>query len=247
MGPGALSQPELTAVRILERASPNFGPRRDGGQPELVVLHYTGMKTAEAALDRLCDPASEVSAHYLIGERGDVWRLVPEGERAWHAGAGQWAGRGDVNSRSIGIELANPGPLEGFPPYPEPQMAALEALLHGILGRWAIGGAGVIGHSDMAPMRKIDPGPKFDWRRLARRGLALWPEVDAAPCAPADWDRFAEAAAAAGYRAEEDDWAPVLRAVRLRWRPHASGERPDRADLAVLAAVRVDAGRIPSY
>lgn len=232
---------------VLDRPSPNFGPRRDGGRPELVVLHYTGMRTSEAALDRLCDPAAEVSAHYLISERGAVWRLVAENARAWHAGAGQWAGRGDVNSRSIGIELANPGPLCDFPPFPEPQMLALEDLLAGICERWGIGPSGVIGHSDMAPARKSDPGPKFDWRRLARRGLALWPEPGPTPAGGADWDTFIAAATAAGYRADGDDWGAVLRAVRLRWRPWATSETPDLADVARLAAVRVDAGDVPSY
>ena len=147
-------------MEIAERSSPNFGPRRDGLRPELVVLHYTAMATAEAALDRLCDPASEVSAHYLIAEDGRAFALVDEEQRAWHAGAGSWAGRGDVNSRSIGIELANAGPLAGLPPFPEPQMAALERLLDGILARWSIAPAGVIAHSDMAPGRKADPGPE---------------------------------------------------------------------------------------
>jgi N-acetylmuramoyl-L-alanine amidase len=159
----------------IEAPSPNAGPRRDGAKPDLVVLHYTGMATAEAALDRLRDPGAEVSAHYLIAEDGRLWRLVPEALRAWHAGAGQWGEVADVNSRSIGIELANAGPLAGFPPFPEPQMAALEALLAGVLGRWSIPPARVIAHSDMAPGRKADPGPKFDWRRLAAGGLAVWP------------------------------------------------------------------------
>ena len=109
--------------------------------------------------------------------------------RAWHAGAGSWAGRGDVNSRSIGIELANAGPLAGFPPFPEPQMVALERLLDAILPRWSIPAAGVIAHSDLAPGRKADPGPKFDWRRLARGGRALWAEPAAAGAAAADWAR----------------------------------------------------------
>ncbi len=124
-------------MEIVERSSPNFGPRRGGSVPSLVVLHYTAMATAEAALARFCDPAAEVSAHYLIAEDGRVWRLVDEAERAWHAGAGSWRGAEDVNSRSIGIELANAGPLAGFPPFPEPQMAALEEVLgrdHGAVG-----------------------------------------------------------------------------------------------------------------
>jgi hypothetical protein len=130
------------------------------------------MPTAEAALARLRDPAAEVSAHYLVAEDGRIWRLVDEAARAWHAGVGRWGGSDDVNSRSIGIELANAGPLAGFPPFPEPQMAALEALLEAVRTRWSIPPVGVIAHSDLAPgARPI--GPKFDWRRLARRAGGL--------------------------------------------------------------------------
>ncbi|WP_068247985.1 N-acetylmuramoyl-L-alanine amidase, partial [Tritonibacter horizontis] len=148
--------------------SPNFGPRRDGLQPELIVLHYTAMTSAEAAVQRLCDPACEVSAHYVIGASGQLWQLVAEADRAWHAGAGEWAGRDDVNSRSIGIELDN----RGTHPFSDPQMQVLEQLLADIMQRWAIPPEGVIGHSDMAPGRKWDPGPRFDWQRLAIGGLA---------------------------------------------------------------------------
>jgi N-acetylmuramoyl-L-alanine amidase len=230
-------------MEIAVRSSPNFGPRRDGLRPELVVLHYTAMATAEAALDRLCDPAAEVSAHYLIAEDGRIWRLVDEAERAWHAGAGSWAGRGDVNSRSIGVELANAGPLAGFPPFPEPQMTALERLLDRILARWRIPPAGVIAHSDMAPGRKADPGPKFDWRRLARGGRAA--ASGAAMPGSADWPAFAAAAAAAGYAAPDGDWPAVLEAARLRWRPWATAPEPEAADLAALAPC-VDRCRLPT-
>ena len=134
--------------------SPNHGPRRDGLRPALVVLHFTEMTSADAALARLCDPAAEVSAHYLIGRDGRVWQMVDEQQRAWHAGAGDWQGRGDVNSRSIGIELDN----DGHSPFAAPLMDALETLLAGVLARWAIPPGGVIAHSDMAPARKVDPG-----------------------------------------------------------------------------------------
>ncbi|MCP4822415.1 MAG: N-acetylmuramoyl-L-alanine amidase [Shimia sp.] len=195
---------------IIEYPSPNFGPRRDGLRPELVVLHYTAMATAEAALDRLCDPAPEVSAHYLICEKGRVFRLVDEKMRAWHAGAGTWQGKADINSRSIGIELDN----RGTHPFSEPQMAALETLLPAIMTRWSIPASGVIGHSDMAPGRKFDPGPSFDWRRLARQGLAIWPDDQPAE---GDWYR---AAAALGY---DVDSADALAAFRARFRPWATG------------------------
>ncbi|MFC3170134.1 N-acetylmuramoyl-L-alanine amidase [Paracoccus fontiphilus] len=147
--------------------SPNHGDRR-GQRPELVVLHYTGMSDTAEARARLCDPTAEVSAHWLIHEDGRVEALVPEDRRAWHAGAGSWKGRDDVNSRSIGIEIANPGDR----PFPARQMDAVVVLLREIMVRWHIGPHAVIGHSDMAPDRKIDPGPRFDWQRLAREGLA---------------------------------------------------------------------------
>lgn len=139
----------------------------------MVVIHYTAMTSAQEALERLCDPEIEVSAHYLISETGEIWQMVPEDKRAWHAGAGQWGAVTDVNSRSIGIELANTGDQ----PFPEPQMAALETLLAGIMDRWSIPPERVIGHSDMSPDRKSDPGPRFDWQRLALQGLSVWPDV----------------------------------------------------------------------
>jgi len=135
--------------------SPNFSSRRGDARPSLVVLHYTGMATASAALARLCDPVAEVSAHYLIAETGVVTALVAEEMRAWHAGAGEWAGITDVNSHSIGIELAN----DGAEPFAHRQMQALEQMLRGIRARWKIAPNRIIGHSDMAPTRKRDPGP----------------------------------------------------------------------------------------
>ncbi len=152
----------------LTHPSPNFGDRKDGARPSLVVLHYTAMGSAEAALARLTDPEAEVSAHYLIDYSGDVMSLVDEEKRAWHAGAGSWGAIEDVNSHSIGIELQN----TGFEPFGSRQMTALEGLLAGILTRWSIDPADVIGHQDCAPGRKIDPGSKFDWARLNRLGLA---------------------------------------------------------------------------
>lgn len=152
----------------LTHPSPNFGARRDGARPSLIVVHYTAMGSAAASCARLCDPAAEVSAHYLIDYDGTVMSLVDEAKRAWHAGAGSWGAVTDVNSHSIGIELQN----TGSEPFPEPQMAALEDLLAGIMERWSIAPEGVIGHQDCAPGRKIDPGPRFDWGRLNRQALA---------------------------------------------------------------------------
>src|SRR6056297_1387377 len=198
--------------------SPNFGPRRDGMRPDMIVLHYTAMATPEAALERLCDAGVEVSAHYLICELGGVWQMVDEEMRAWHAGAGQWGDVRDVNSRSIGIELANTGAR----PFPAPQITALERLITGIMQRWRISRQRVIAHSDMAPARKSDPGPRFDWRGLARAGLSVWPE-GAAPGRVSEAD-FLRDAEQFGYSSREDVTADnILRAFRLRFRPHATG------------------------
>lgn len=204
----------MTGLRAL---SPNCGPRRNGLTPSLIVLHYTAMTSAEAAATRLCDPASEVSAHYLVTRTGEVVPLVPEHLRAWHAGTGEWHGQDDINSRSIGIELDN----DGATPFAAPLMDALETMLSGLMDRWAIAPAGVIGHSDMAPGRKQDPGPRFDWARLARQGLAAATGVGPAPSDP-DPAHFRRLARAAGYTAEVDD-ATLLAAIRLRHRPHARG------------------------
>jgi N-acetylmuramoyl-L-alanine amidase len=185
------------------------------------------MPTAEAAVARLCDPGAQVSCHYVIGEDGRLWQLVDEAQRAWHAGQGSWGGAADVNSRSIGIELAN----RGNHPFPEPQMQVLERLMPGIMARWHIPPERVIGHSDIAPDRKDDPGPHFDWRRLARQGLAVWPEA-AEAAGPAG---FRDLSVRAGYGREHPE-ADVLAALRLRWRPWARGPLSE-ADMAVLADI----------
>lgn len=212
---------------MIPHPSPNSGPRRDGLLPELVVVHYTQMRSPAAALERLSAPEAQVSAHYLIGADGTLWQLVDEESRAWHAGAGSWRGRDDVNSRSIGIELDN----DGASPFPHPQIAALEGLLRSVLQRWAIPPAGVIAHSDMAPGRKRDPGPRFDWRGLARAGLSVWPDPGGDPARP-----LADSLDAIGY----PPVAPALRlaAFRLRFRPGHAGpeDTTDRARAADLAA-----------
>ena len=206
--------------------SPNFGTRRNGALPDLVVIHYTAMPSCAEAAERLCDPDAQVSAHYLISEQGEVSALVPEELRAWHAGAGAWGACGDVNSQSIGIELANPGDA----PFPERQIAALERLLADILHRWQIPPERVIAHSDMAPLRKADPGPRFDWRRLAVQGLAVWPEEGG------EAGTFLDDARAFGYPPVPED--ALLAAFRLRFRPHATGplSDTDRVMIADLAA-----------
>jgi N-acetylmuramoyl-L-alanine amidase len=156
-----------------ERPSPNFNERPEGCAVDILLLHYTGMASAEAALDRLCDGGAKVSAHYFVDEGGCVTRMVPEHLRAWHAGVGRWAGESDINGCSIGIEIANGGHDFGSPPYPDVQMAAVEALCLDILSRHPIPPRRVLAHSDIAPARKADPGEWFDWARLARAGIGL--------------------------------------------------------------------------
>jgi len=218
-------------VTILSCPSPNHGPRRNGARPDMIVIHYTAMRSAADALARLCDPLAEVSSHYLIAEQGQIWQLVEEAQRAWHAGAGRWGAVCDVNSRSIGIELAN----SGDHPFPDPQMTALEDLLRGIMARWNISPERIIGHSDMAPLRKSDPGPRFDWRRLARRGLSVWPDL---ADTPTDSDFMADAARAGWHPPADcaDPQAAVLTALRLRFRPQMRGDPvPDETDRLILA------------
>ena len=158
-----------------ERPSPNFDDRPPDTPVDMVVLHYTGMESAAAALARLCDPEARVSAHYVIGEDGAVVSLVAEDQRAWHAGAAFWRGQTDINARSIGIELVNPGHEFGYRPFAPAQMAALIDLGREFVARHRIPPARVLGHSDVAPGRKQDPGELFDWPALAEAGLGLWP------------------------------------------------------------------------
>ncbi len=162
-------------LKLVSCPSPNHDARPAGGAVDILVLHYTGMKTADEALARLCDPAAKVSAHYTIGRDGRVFAHVPEDRRAWHAGVSFWAGETNVNARSIGIELVNPGHEFGYAPFPEAQIASLIDLAHGIVTRHPIPPRRVLGHSDVAPARKMDPGELFPWRHLAEFGIGLWP------------------------------------------------------------------------
>ncbi|MDH3263382.1 MAG: N-acetylmuramoyl-L-alanine amidase [Paracoccaceae bacterium] len=231
---------------MLAHPSPNFGERRGGARPSLVVLHYTAMPSAEAALDRLSAPEHEVSAHYLVAEDGRVFRLVDEASRAWHAGRAAWGAVTDVNSASIGIELANPGGA----PFAAPLMASLEALLADILARHAFAPERVIAHSDCAPGRKHDPGARFDWRRLVRAGLSVWPAAaqgagqgagqGPAPSMPA----FLADLRTFGYTAEAPPEA-LLDAFRLRFRPGADGPlAPADTGLAADLACRYPVDRM---
>lgn len=153
------------------RVSPNFGPRLNGVRPDMIVLHYTGMETGAAAEARLCDPASEVSSHYLVHEDGRIVQMVRESDRAWHAGKSSWRGSTDINSRSVGIEIVNPGHEFGYREFPKIQIFAVIELCRGICRRHSVRPEMILGHSDVAPGRKVDPGEKFPWRLLARHGI----------------------------------------------------------------------------
>ena len=165
----------IDGLNIIERPSPNHSERR---LPiDMILIHYTDMESAEAALERLVDPKAEVSAHYLIGEDGAVYALVDEARRAWHAGAGFWAGETDINSRSIGIELQNPGHGLGYRDFPPAQIAALEYISRYLVTKYSIPERHLLGHSDVAPGRKRDPGELFPWQALAEAGLGRWPRA----------------------------------------------------------------------
>ena len=220
---------------MIERPSPNHGERR--GPVDMLLLHYTDMVRAEDAVALLCDPAAQVSAHYVAGEDGRVWRLVDEDRRAWHAGVAWWAGETDINSRSIGIEISNPGHSHGYRRFPEAQMLAVMALCRDIIARHRIPAHRVLGHSDVAPGRKIDPGHLFDWRGLARGGIGLFPDR-LVPAVMAEADAVA-ALTRIGYRtgaATFDD--PVsrmaLNGFRRHWEPLALGQPYDPRGAAML-------------
>ncbi len=166
--------PDFSGAEV--RVSPNFGQRREISRPDMIVLHYTGMQTAASAEAWLCDPVSEVSSHYLIRDDGSVVQMVRESDRAWHAGRGSWKGRGDINSCSIGIEIANPGHANGYPDFTTVQIEAVIALCSDICGRHTIARERVLAHSDTAPGRKIDPGEKFPWATLAAAGIGHYVE-----------------------------------------------------------------------
>jgi len=244
---------------MIDHLSPNFDTR--GGRAiDLVVLHYTGMQDAETALRRLCDPApvagsypgpwqdasidpneklARVSTHYVVGEAGQVWRIVPEAERAWHAGLSNWEGEQNCNARAIGIEIVNGGHDFGLPAYPAPQIAGVIALVKDILARNALTPARVVGHSDVAPLRKEDPGEHFPWKQLADGGCALWPEGVSSPDVtplPDDDAVVREALTRFGY----DPGVPldaVVRAFQRRFRPARIDGAADLETRALLGAL----------
>ena len=217
--------------QVTDHLSPNFGARPDGIVIDMLVIHYTGMRTGATALKWLCDPAAEVSAHYLIEEDGRLFRLVDEAERAWHAGAGLWRGDSNINDRSIGIELVNPGHEYGYRPFPAAQMAALIGLAGDILARHPIPAQNVVGHSDVAPMRKQDPGELFDWRALAAAGIGAWPD------APGDGEAGDVGALLTEIGYDTNDLELALVAFQRRYLPARVDGQLDADVLNQLAAV----------
>lgn len=224
-------------MRLVTRRSPNCDARPNGAPVDLLMVHYTGMRSAAEALERLCDPAAKVSAHYLIDEDGTVVALVPEELRAWHAGVSWWQGRATLNDISLGIELVNPGHAWGYRPFPDAQMAALVELAASLVARFRIAPFRVVGHSDVAPVRKDDPGELFDWPRLAQ--VRLCPPIPAAAPAVPDAVRAAVALARIGYPGEAQGapLQPVLRAFQRRWRPARCDGVLDPATMGLLLAV----------
>ncbi|MBS0469753.1 MAG: N-acetylmuramoyl-L-alanine amidase [Proteobacteria bacterium] len=223
------------ALRKISCPSPNHDARPDGAPVDILVLHYTGMKSAEEALARLCDPEAKVSAHYTIGRDGRVFVHVPEERRAWHAGVSFWAGERNINARSIGIELVNPGHEFGYVEFPDAQIAALLDLSHEILQRHPIPPQRVLGHSDVAPARKEDPGELFPWEKLAEFGIGLWPSAlpRNAECSAQDLARY-------GYGLAPDMDVPldkVVTAFQRHFRPADISGTWDGECAATLAAL----------
>jgi N-acetylmuramoyl-L-alanine amidase len=235
------------------RRSPNFGPRAASAAIDMIVLHYTGMPEAEVALRWLCDPRSQVSAHYFVFEDGRAVRLVDESQRAWHAGVSFWAGETDINSRSIGIEIVNPGHEFGYRDFPDAQIDAVIALCRDIIARHRIPRERVLAHSDVAPGRKQDPGELFPWERLAAEGIGAW--VRPAPITPGHvlqlGDEGPEVRALRaqfgrlGYRAEDSDafdaaLETIVAAFQRHFRPIRVDGVADRSTVATLERLLKD-------
>ncbi len=219
------------------RPSPNHNERAPGTPIDTLVLHYTGMQSAAAALDRLCDEEARVSSHYLLEEDGTLWQLVPDERRAWHAGPSFWRGHTDINSRSIGIEIVNPGHEWGYRPFPPIQMDAVIALCTTLLARHPIPARNVLAHSDVAPDRKQDPGELFDFSLLARHGIGLFPDIPDLGTADIITDATALAPLATiGYDIAEAGQT-LLAAFQRHWRPEAITSHADAGTRARAAAL----------
>lgn len=220
---------------MIDCPSPNFDERKL--PVSMLVLHYTGMKDAASAIARLTDAEAKVSAHYLVAEDGEIVRMVDEGKRAWHAGLSSWRQITDVNSASIGIELVNPGHEFGYRPFPPAQMDALIPLVKEIVDRHGIAPANVVGHSDVAPQRKTDPGELFDWERLARLGLALRrPKVRVDPF----WTDAGTLLALERFGYDVSDGPAALRAFQRRFRPERIDGVADGETRAILLALLLE-------
>jgi len=243
--------PGAPRMAVREEASPNEDERPAGMPIDMLILHYTGMRSARAAIDLLRDPASQVSSHYVVDEDGAVTRLVPEARRAWHAGVSYWRGHTGLNGRSIGIEIVNPGHEWGYRDFPVLQLAAVCDLCLSILERHPIPARNIVAHSDVAPDRKQDPGERFDWRALAENGVGLWPE-DAPDLGTGGIIRDAAALrsvraalAEIGYQvaaegALDPALSSVLRAFQRHWRPEAvTGQADDGTLVRLLAVLRL--------
>jgi N-acetylmuramoyl-L-alanine amidase len=229
----------MMPLQIHERTSPNHGARKNPARIDLLVLHYTGMTSAEAALERLCDPGAKVSAHYVVEENGGIWRLVPETRRAFHAGRSCWEGDSDLNSVSIGIEIVNPGHEWGYRAFPEAQMVSVERLCLDLISRHPIPPHRVVGHSDIAPDRKSDPGELFDWPRLAAAGIGIWPPAEPpAPEFAIDGAQWLVDLAAIGYCVAAGCYEAALVAFQRRFRPARCDGRLDLETGSRLAEVR---------
>jgi N-acetylmuramoyl-L-alanine amidase len=227
-------------IRLVECPSPNHDARPQGAAIDMLVLHYTGMQTADEALERLCHPAAKVSSHYTVDRTGRIWRHVPEERRAWHAGVSFWAGEKNVNGRSIGIELVNPGHEFGYVPFTQEQIAALIELSRGILQRHPIPSARVLGHSDVAPSRKSDPGELFPWQTLASAGIGLWPGVSTPvhELRKTDEAAFAASLARFGYGIPpQASLKDVTAAFQRHFRPSCIDGVADAQCAAILAAL----------
>lgn len=222
----------MSLLGIHELLSPNQDDRPAGVPIDMLILHYTGMRTARDAIDRLRDPLARVSSHYVVDEDGAIFQLVPEERRAFHAGVSHWRGHTELNGRSIGIEIVNPGHEWGYRDFPALQMAAVCDLCLEILARHPIPARNVVAHSDVAPDRKEDPGEKFDWQGLAANGVGLWPESDYADAV----GDVRAALAHIGYRIDLD-LPVVLRAFQRHWRQEAITGEPDPATLRRIGQV----------
>lgn len=205
----------MATLAIQKNLSPNFNDRRDACDISMLVLHYTGMKSAAAALDRLRDPEAEVSAHYVIEENGTIHQLVPDDKRAWHAGVSEWNGTTDINSASIGVEIVNPGHEFGYISFPKFQIMSIVELCQGLVEHYRIHPLNVVGHSDIAPTRKKDPGELFPWKWLAKNGIGYWPEKIIMP----NLETFDTSSCLKKIGYDVSDLPKAVAAFQRHWRP----------------------------